>query len=720
MRILVKSDDGTSTIALANKLNACGAVVTHNKADADVIVRLGSTGTCGEEVRVSGNGEIADAISKGIADWYKVCPVREDKSFEVGLGILPQVTIILPTGLDVDCIERGIVRGLLKIYQWSGAKEPRPQPPQPPPQIRELAEGKVEARVEEEAKGETAQPPSLPPPALHSSIASSTILTNLLLLAILTLAICALASNSHAQTVSSINVQRIGGVLVNGGTGLLVSCPTCPTGSGTQYTAGAAIGGTQVGNVLLGSDGAVFRMLATSAAGRLSIDCNSGCGGASPFEDQDAFTAGTSSINIFGGVFNDGLSAVSSGQAAAPRITAERGLHVNLRAAAGTEIGSASAPLRIDPTGTTPQPVTGTFFQATQPVSGTFFQATQPILAASLPLPAGAATEASLAAISGQLPALLVGGRLSVDGSGVTQPVSGTFFQATQPVSAASLPLPTGASTAAKQPALGTAGTPSADIITIQGAASMTKILVTPDSVALPANQSTNMAQVAGTTTDTNSGNKSAGTIRVVLATDQPALTAKLLVTPDSVALPANQSVNVSQVNGVAPSMGNGASGTGVQRVVIANDSSAVAGKGEGATGAAVPSGAVYMAGQGTANLTGITVCDSFTTVSLTANTQLISGTASQHVRICSINLVAAAATNVALVSGTGTVCATGIAGIAGGSTASTGWNFAANGGIAQGSGLGVIMRTAASGDNVCLLVSAANQISGVIGWTKY
>lgn len=43
-----------------------------------------------------------------------------------------------------------------------------------------------------------------------------------------------------------------------------------------------------------------------------------------------------------------------------------------------------------------------------------------------------------------------------VDGSGVTQPVSGTFFQATQPVSAASLPLPTGAATAALQTTINT------------------------------------------------------------------------------------------------------------------------------------------------------------------------------------------------------------------------------------------------------------------------
>lgn len=123
---------------------------------------------------------------------------------------------------------------------------------------------------------------------------------------------------------------------------------------------------------------------------------------------------------------------------------------------------------------------------------------------------------------------------------------------------------------------IGTAGTASAQVVTIQGIAAMTKLLVTPDSVALPANQSTNVAQLAGTTTDTNSGVKSAGTLRVVLATDQPALTNKLLVTPDSVALPANQSVNINQINSVTPLMGNGATGTGALRVSIANDSTGI------------------------------------------------------------------------------------------------------------------------------------------------
>lgn len=98
------------------------------------------------------------------------------------------------------------------------------------------------------------------------------------------------------------------------------------------------------------------------------------------------------------------------------------------------------------------------------------------------------------------------------------------------------------------------------------------KLLVTPDSVALPANQSVNLNQAAGTALDVNSGVKSAGTIRVILATDQPQLTNKLLVTPDSVALPANQSVNVAQMGGVATSMNTGVRDTGTQRVTVATN----------------------------------------------------------------------------------------------------------------------------------------------------
>ena len=266
------------------------------------------------------------------------------------------------------------------------------------------------------------------------------------------------------------------------------------------------------------------------------------------------------------------------------------------------------------------------------------------------------------------------------------------------------------------------------------------KLLVTPDSVALPANQSTNVAQVAGTTADTNSGVKSAGTLRVVLATDQPALTNKLLVTPDSVALPANQSVNAAQINGVTPLMGNGVTGTGSPRVTIASDNTAFSVNAaqataanlnmradhSGATGAAPPARAAFVGGIASGAtggfVQGITACDLSKPVNIsTATTTLmVTGVSGRQVRICAINLLTAAANNVAIVEGTGATCGTGTAGVNGGTTAASGWNFAANGGLAQGSGLGEIMTTATTGDSVCIITSAGTQLSGFIKYTIY
>lgn len=59
---------------------------------------------------------------------------------------------------------------------------------------------------------------------------------------------------------------------------------------------------------------------------------------------------------------------------------------------------------------------------------------------------------------------------------------------------------PTAANLNATVVGAGSAGTANAGVVTVQGIASMTKLLVTPDSVALPANQSVNTAQFGGTT----------------------------------------------------------------------------------------------------------------------------------------------------------------------------------------------------------------------------
>ena len=81
-----------------------------------------------------------------------------------------------------------------------------------------------------------------------------------------------------------------------------------------------------------------------------------------------------------------------------------------------------------------------------------------PISAASLPLPSGAATSAAQLADGHNVTIDNASGAsaVNVQDGGNSLTVDGTFFQATQPISAASLPLPSGASTSASQTTINT------------------------------------------------------------------------------------------------------------------------------------------------------------------------------------------------------------------------------------------------------------------------
>ncbi len=109
----------------------------------------------------------------------------------------------------------------------------------------------------------------------------------------------------------------------------------------------------------------------------------------------------------------------------------------------------------------------------------------------------------------------------------------------------------------------------------------------------------------------------------------------------------------------------------------------------------------------------------SFASINQTGNAQLVAGTASKKIYVCSIHVVAAAATDVAMVEGTGSVCATSTAGVSGfgGATAATGWNFAANGGISLGNGDSSLGAEITGGDNLCVFSSGSGQVSGGISY---
>ena len=230
-------------------------------------------------------------------------------------------------------------------------------------------------------------------------------------------------------------------------------------------------------------------------------------------------------------------------------------------------------------------------------------------------------------------------GRVHVDGSGVTQPIS-----------AASLPLPTGAATSANQDGI-----------------------------------------IRDGTGDTTQANVAAGRL----------------------------SVDITGVAGTAAVT----AAAGVQKVGVVGNANAAF---DAANAAAPPANRLAVGGLTSGATGGLmvspTYCDSFANVNIvTATTTLIvTGVSGRHVRICGISLVTAGANNVALISGTGATCGTGTTGMTGGTTAATGYNFAANGGVAHGTGIGEINRTNATGDSVCIITSAAVQLSGRLSYAIY
>ena len=165
------------------------------------------------------------------------------------------------------------------------------------------------------------------------------------------------------------------------------------------------------------------------------------------------------------------------------------------------------------------------------PVTGTFWQATQPISAASLPLPSGAALDTSVNGIivaqgsttAGQKGGLTLGAvttaapsYTSSQSSALSLTTAGALrvdaSATTQPVSASTLPLPTGAATDAHLTNVqGTSGSPSTAVLTVQGVSGGTPqpvsgtVTATVTGVSLDAHL-TNVQSAAGTTATTAEG----------------------------------------------------------------------------------------------------------------------------------------------------------------------------------------------------------------------
>jgi hypothetical protein len=250
------------------------------------------------------------------------------------------------------------------------------------------------------------------------------------------------------------------------------------------------------------------------------------------------------------------------------------------------------------------QPVSGTVavsnFPATQPVSGTVTAnaGTGTFTTSDTHFPASAALSDAISNPTVTLfgaPMLLwdatntVWRRAQADaGTGTlkvdpgTVAVTGTFFQATQPVSGTVTANQGGAPWTVT--GTGTAGTAAAGVVTIQGIASMTAVKVDGSAVTQPvsgtvttsppANASSNVAQINGVTPLMGNGVTGTGSPRVTIASDNTAFSVNaaqsgtwtVTTTP-----PANASTNLAQVGGAAVSLGSKASASSIP-IVPASD----------------------------------------------------------------------------------------------------------------------------------------------------
>lgn len=295
-----------------------------------------------------------------------------------------------------------------------------------------------------------------------------------------------------------------------------------------------------------------------------------------------------------------------------------------------TDTQIRATPLPISGTVSTglSQPLTDTQIRATAlPVSGTFFQATQPVsllsdadntatgsltaAAQTVVLPMAAKSAAAVVITGTWAGTITFEG--TVDGTNwasinavaasTSQPQATTTVNGLYRLTPAGLlqiraimsAFTSGTATLSMRASLGVGGifanqilptkiTDGTNTATIKPASTASAATDLPLVVALhPSSATPNFAAAQAVT-----GTFFQATQPVSLATNTPTIQAGTALigkvgidqttpgTTNLVALAANQSVNVAQINGITPLMGNGVTGTGSQRVTLASDGTAI------------------------------------------------------------------------------------------------------------------------------------------------
>lgn len=263
------------------------------------------------------------------------------------------------------------------------------------------------------------------------------------------------------------------------------------SGSGLATSANQT-GGAQKTQIVDGSGNVI-----ASTSNNLNVQCANCSGSGASAADEASFTAGTSSFAP-GGLFFQTTATnnpLTSGQQGMLQGTAQRAAFVNPRNSSGTEIGTSGAPFRVDPTGTTTQPVSGTV--TANAGSGTF--------TVSGTVTANAGTNLNTSA-------LVLDATVGRAQGSTTSGQTGPLVQGAVTTSAPSY------TTAQTSPlSLTTAGALRTD-----ASATTQPVSGTVTANAGSGTFATNVTQLGGVSIAVNTGTSSNGTPRVVLATDQP------------------------------------------------------------------------------------------------------------------------------------------------------------------------------------------------------
>ena len=534
-------------------------------------------------------------------------------------------------------------------------------------------------------------------------------------------------------TSNALNVDCVAGCSGGGGGG-----GTSSNFGAAFPTAGTAVGVEYGGNMV---------NLNADSSGYLYVDCP-GCTGIAPFEDNAAFTAGTTGINITGGWYSTSTTACTSGHACAPQLTSDRKLY--------TFDFQGTSPWVVSLTSTT---ITGTVAvtQSTSPwvvsnggtfavqaaQSGTWTntvtQATAANLNATVVFPSAQPVTLTSTTITGTVavtqstsPWIVAGGGtagtpgtavLAVQGvsGGTAVPVSGTFYQTTQPVSctAANCAINLADLNAVALGSPSNYGT-SPGAVEVQGVNAYVTNTVAVTGTFFQATQPVSCANAA--TCPVNASQVGGPWTQNVTQWDSVALgsPSNYGTSPGAVEVPGvnayvtnTPAVTGSGVFEVAPTTAaNTASNQfftqivdGTRSAVVTAGSASPASASAGLTVDQSPN-TVGCAGQSLANTSSVAI-----STSSSSEVQLVAGSSGKSIYVCHFDFIATTAVTVTLQQASSGTCTT--------LTSMTGaYPVGANGGISSGNGQGVLF-TVASGDQLCLLLGSGVATAGIVTYAQ-